>query len=230
MNGIFLDHLEFTRQFGQGIFWCVRQPPTRAALSPLTQALADTIGANFTCVQIQDFDDLFDRDLWGMLAATSSQPPPKLPTVGISELPLDMRPSTSESRRNLDESLLRARLIQYAGKLESRCLRLWTHAGSLKQRQRLISFVSNRTAPKFSLTPQYCCSPKDLAFSFPSAHVHVAIVGPATCCETCLGADTDLSGPNEDGEHIVEQNIEGNLWSQVDQLTDLLTLFTIRSV
>jgi NAD-dependent SIR2 family protein deacetylase len=223
MNGLFLGHLGFTRHFAQGIYWCVRK--THNALSPLTQTLAEAIASNFTCIQIEDFDDLFERDLWGMLAASSSQPTRHAPTITITEIPLDMRPSRAAGRSNLDETLLRARLVQYAGRLGMQVpASLDTHW--VTQTATTLDLLHHQDDGTQSPTnAAVLLFSTDLTFSFPSAHVHVAMTGPAAWLRNCLGADVDLSGPIENEDYSVERTITGNLWSQVDQVTDLLTHF-----
>jgi hypothetical protein len=57
----------------------------------------------------------------------------------------------------------------------------------------------------------------------PNAFVRFRARGPVQWLRQCLGDDVDLAPVPCDGGALVEVEIRGNLWSQLDQLTELLS-------
>lgn len=223
MDGIFQNHLKFTNKFAQGVYWCTRDKPDQVSLSPLVQRLANTIGSNFNSVSIRGFDELFEIDLLNLLVSSKTPPGRRPPFSNELAVPEDMRPCKSNSVGDLDIPLLRARLAQYADKLNIWVPNLidetWVleTAGSLH----LISNQPESASPTFAGILLFG---KDPTFAVPNARVQVTLIGHSNWLRKTLGDDTELNPEDETGNHVVERHITGNLWTQLDELTDLLSL------
>ena len=61
----------------------------------------------------------------------------------------------------------------------------------------------------------------------PQAIVIFSARGPAHWIKRCFGDDVTTGTPDKDGFISVEQDISGNLWSQLNSLTDLLALVNV---
>jgi|SRR5215472_1928688 len=93
MDGIFAQARKGRLDFGQGIYWCIRHGDTP---HPNVEALARRVGSNFTLLNIDGFDELF-QDLSGELTGQD-----RYYTTTRSE-------SLSPEERSFDE-----RIVQHA--------------------------------------------------------------------------------------------------------------------
>src|SRR5262249_47862905 len=141
----------------------------------------------------------------------------------VAGMPADMRPLEGFSTTNFEEPLLRARLSQYAERTD-----LWRPQeiddGWIEQmisRLDLVRPVGSVTAPTLAGWLLFSRNPSS---EFPQARVEFEAIGPAHWLRGRFGEDTDLEATNTVDQFIVRRTITGNLWSQLDELIDLLAL------
>lgn len=222
MRDLFLSQAEFTNQFAQGVYWCTRQAEDEVELSPMVQELADTIGSNFNSVTISDFDDLFEIDLWNLLSVGDT--PPARRSAGAHQVSptFDMRRAELNNLEDLDNKLLETRLKQYAETLS-----FWIANGdgwAIDAALRLHLITSQKNEEHVPTFGGILLFGKDPDSVLPSACIDVRLSGPEDWLMRCLGDDIDLEVGDEDECYEVTRRITGNLWSQLDEVTEILSL------
>lgn len=221
MKDLFLDHVGDTLSFSNGIYWCTRDVDMATAIAPMVQELANAIGRNFQLVPIEGFDQLLEKQLWNQITAVSAPPvraAARFPQVGI---PADMRPLTGTSLEDLDETVMFARLSRYAGRLgfgvpenfNSKWLRGEAYARDLVVESAETTVPTVAGWLLFSRTP---------TTHFPHASVEFRAEGPPGWIRRCFGDDAEISTLDENGRAFVERDVRGNLWTQLDVLSDLI--------
>ena len=224
MKGLFLDNAESANHFTHGVYWCVRETELRFPLSPMLLEFAAKIGTNFQLVPIKDFDDFFEKELWNLLVANGGLSTRRIHGYRPSEIPLDMKPLSGSIPSELDENTLHFRLAQYAKRLGIRAPdpieRTWSDAQA--RHRNLITEEDDKPVPTVAGWLLFARVPRS---RIPQAFVRFRAIGSIAWVKRCFGADAaaDLKA-DEDGNILVEQEIAGNLWSQLDTLTDLLSL------
>ncbi len=227
MHGLFLDQIIATNNFARGVYWCVLDRDIDAPLPPMVQALADAIGPNFNLVPIVGFDDLFERELRDALIAQGGQPASLGEGRSLAPLPPDMCALESAKTDALDQVLLFARLRQYAEKLRlpapERLEAQWTR--DMAAQFHLIQRDGTSTTPTRAGWLLFSREPASL---IKGATVEFVAEGPEKWLRDRFGEDVDLTSSAEVGVFRVEREIGGNLWSQLDTLTDLLSLVNVQ--
>ena len=222
MRGLFLDNIGYTNKFYHGIYWCVLDREVDAPMPPMVSELASAIGGNFTKVPISGFDDLFEIELYNRLVAEGAQPTRRSHGYRPPELPLDMTPIGGGLLDGIDRILLFTRLREYAAVLNNWAPDSYEEDWTLRIATTFNLLVSNddATVPTVAGWLLFSNDPTPLV---PSAFVRFRAVGPATWLRQCLGEDVDLQHEADEEGSLVEVEIRGNLWSQLDQLTELLS-------
>ena len=101
-----------------GVYWCVLDSHVAGPFSPLVMQLAGAIGSNLQLVPIKGFDDLFEKELLAGMIAAGARPTRRPSGYGVGNVPADMRPLNGFNVSDLEQSLLQARLRQYAEKTD----------------------------------------------------------------------------------------------------------------
>ena len=224
MQGLFLDQIKFTNQFAQGIYWCTLEPEDSTELSPFVVKLAEEIGSNFNSVTIEGFDELFEVQLWSLLEAQKT-PPARRAAADIRPSPsYDMRPAEADVSDVLDMTLMQARLKEYAEKL-----RFWVSNDSewaidAAERLHLLTQRDGKSVPTIGGLLLFGQNPTE---QISCCRLNLRVVGPNHWLRSCFGEGAD-DEPEDIGE--TSREITGNLWHQLDELTDVLSLvnFTFR--
>ena len=209
--------------FLHGVYWCVLETEQAGPFSPWVTQLAGAIGSNFQFVPIKGFDDLFEKDLLASMTAAGVRPTRRLSGHSVAGMPADMRPLKGFSTTDFENPLLRARLGQYAKRTD-----LWRPQeiddAWIEQMISLLDMVrpiGEAIAPTLAGWLLFSRNP---SMQFPQARVEFEAVGPAHWLRGRFGSDIDLEpGPGTD-QVVVRRTITGNLWSQLDELIDLLSL------
>lgn len=222
MNDLFLAQ---ARSGGllHGVYWCVLESDLTGPHSPWVHRLADAIGSNFQLVPIRGFDDLFEKDLLASMIAAGARPTRRPSGHSVGGMPADMRPLDGFDVSGFEQPLLHARLRQYADRTD-----LWRPGNvdaawveEMTDRLDLVRPIGGSIAPTLAGWLLFSRNP---SADFPQARVEFRATGPAHWLRSRFGEDVELDQAAVDGEFTVRRTIIGNLWSQLDDLIDLLAL------
>jgi hypothetical protein len=226
MNDLFLSQAT-SNGFLHGIYWCVLSGEQDSVLSPLVVRLADAIGSNFQVVPISGFDDLFETDLLASMTARGARPTRRPSGYSAVGMPADMRPLDGFPISGFERSLLQARLGQYAERTD-----LWrpsaiddTWIEEMTDRLDLVRPAGDSVVPTLAGWLLFSGNPSE---RFPQARVDFRAIGPSHWLRGHFGEDIELEQSDRPGEFTVRRTITGNLWSQLDELTDLLALINFQ--
>ena len=131
MRHLLLENADATHLYRHGIFWCRMRNERVEDMPSGVLDLARAIGANFTLVDIDGFDELFDRELWALhldaqSATNTAAPSPTTPAMAglataappTASPTFDMEGVSFPGLEDLDWATLRARLVQYCEALQ----------------------------------------------------------------------------------------------------------------
>lgn len=222
MNDLFLAQAK-PGGFLHGVYWCVLENDLGGPHSPFVEQLADAIGSNFQLVPIRGFDDLFEKDLLASMIAAGARPTRRPSGHSVGGMPADMRPLDGLDVSGFEQPLLQARLRQYADRTD-----LWRPGDvdaawveEMTDRLDLVRPVGGSVAPTLAGWLLFSRNP---SAEFPQARVEFRATGPGHWLRGRFGEDVELEPAARDGDFTVRRTITGNLWSQLDDLIDLLAL------
>jgi hypothetical protein len=209
--------------FLYGVYWCVLDAGLTGPFPPFVTQLAGEIGSSFQLVPIKGFDDLFEKDLLASMTAAGARPTRRSSGHSVGGMPADMRPLEGFDVSGFEQSLLQARLRQYAERTD-----LWrpgeTDAAWVEEmidRLDLVRPVGTVITPTLA---GWLLFSRDPSTQLPQARIEFSAIGPAHWLQGRFGDDVELEPTNCEGEFTVRRTITGNLWSQLDDLIDLLAL------
>ncbi|MCS0495589.1 SIR2 family protein [Ancylobacter sp. MQZ15Z-1] len=222
MNDLFLAQAK-AGSFLHGVYWCVLENDLAGPHSPSVEQLAATIGSNFQLVPIRGFDDLFEKDLLASMIAAGARPTRRPSGHSVGGMPADMRPLDGLDLSGFEQPLLQARLRQYADRTD-----LWRPGDidaawveEMTDRLDLVRPVGGSVTPTLAGWLLFSRNP---SVEFPQARVEFCAMGPGHWLRGRFGEDVELEPTARDDEFTVRRTITGNLWSQLDDLIDLLAL------
>ncbi|WP_425033481.1 SIR2 family protein [Pelagibacterium sp.] len=226
MTDLLFDQCDYTNGFNKGIFWCDMKRNISEPLSPMTQRLADAIGSNFNRVPIDGFDHLLRVDLYDQLVAAKVPPKALGPVIGPIELPPDMQVFDDGAYGDLDERLLFSRLQQYAKKHSEpspdRFDAKWVE--DIAAAKKLIQQDADADTPPAPTLAGWLMFAKQPTTTLPHAAVKLTVKGPEGWLLAAFGGDVDLVGTDTEGEFVVERNVGGTLWNQLNVLIEITAL------
>lgn len=200
MQHLLADQAERVEFFRLGVYWCAVGYEDSTSLHPLARRFAQVIGTNFQVVPIVGFDELLDR-CW----ALSNDHVPQVASTTV--LPVATAPGTLDMHgvegaaiADLDISAVRARLTNY-------CAALDIPVPQQISEDWLIELLVSL----------------DLAIKEPGGMIHPTIGG-----YLLFGKKPQQTMPNAVvrfralGE---DREVTGNLWNQLDTLSDALAEF-----
>jgi hypothetical protein len=222
MNDLFLAQTS-SGKFLHGVYWCVLDGDVGGPFSSLVTQLASQIGSNFQLVPIKGFDDLFEKDLLASMIAAGARPTRRRSGHSVGGMPADMRPLDGFNVSGFEQSLLHARLTQYAEKTD-----LWrpgqvdiSWVEEMTDRLDLVRPIGTSRAPTLAGWLLFARNPSN---DFRQARVEFRAIGPGGWLRSRFGDDVELEATEREGEFAVRRTITGNLWNQLDALIDLLAL------
>lgn len=222
MNDLFLAQAS-SGGFLHGIYWCVLDSDVGGPFAAHVTQLARQIGSNFQLVPIKGFDDLLEKDLLTSMIAAGARPTRRRSGHSVGGMPADMRPLDGFDISGFEQSLLQARLAQYAEKTD-----LWRPGQidaawieEMTDRLDLVRPIGTNKAPTLAGWLLFARNPSN---DFRQARVEFRAAGPGNWLRSRFGDDAELEASGQEGDFIVRRTITGNLWSQLDTLIDLLAL------
>ena len=223
MQHFLINCAEDVGKYRHGIYWCARNYDEEGpkSLNPSVHELAHKTEENFQIVSIDGFDEVMAQ-LWKHVC--------QLPEVHLTRtadytdldaLPYDLQPLNALSLEDFEWATLRTRLEQYCERLDIPVPRSvdddWIfqcmfrqHLASRTEDEKIHPTVGGYLL--FATMPQRYIQ---------SAQVRVHLKGSAEWLASVLD---DTGDEGEIVEDRIELIIEGNLWSQLDAIYDILTL------
>ena len=225
MKHLLIDRSEVSNGYRNGIYWCVRNYEEEGldSLTSFVHELADKIGGNFHIVDIKGFDEVME-ELWepfgeqqpilGEKSATV------VPTKAV-DLPYDFKRVNESSIDDFEWATLRTRLAQYCEKTN---IRIPFSVDDDWVIQRLCDqdlAVQTEAGEFFPTVGGYLLFAARPQSHIQSAQVVVRVTGNPEWLENVFD---DSGDDNEIIGDYMERTIEGNLWSQLDEIFDILSL------
>ena len=225
MTDLLRDQSEHTNNFNNGVFWCEMKRSVDRPLAPLVQQLADQIGSNFNLVPIDGFDQLLKVDLYDQLVVQQVQRKPLGPLVAPMKLPPDMEVFEGGSYGDLDEQLLFQRLKQYAEKHSEPSPNSFDQAwvAEVIGAKKLVQGHADQSTPPQPTLAGWVMFAMRPTAAIPHAVVKFSARGPELWLRQAFGEDVDLIPGTEDDEFVVERNIGGTLWNQLNILIETMS-------
>jgi len=232
MKNLFLDNLSYTNNFHQGIYWCILRrdleqvQANESLLTPHLKELVKGAGNNFQFIPIDGFDELMTKEIWGKLRATQidlKAKPVFVQQNNASAPSYDTRLVGENTIGALEVALLRERIKNYCSRLD---IKVYEEDWWLYQQMVRLKVAELVASDKYELT-----SSGILLFSsktqeyLPQAYTILRFEGS----EEWLREVTSFSSEREvNFENLstgtIDRRIEGNIWNQLNEITDSLTL------
>lgn len=222
MQHLFLNKIDEAEGFKNGIYWCVRKGQGLEQSTDYVKSLVSRIGTNFSFVEIEGFDHLFDKVIWAHLGEEKTKieldrtiPLGNQPEAEITTF--DLKNARPFQASDFDQNLLRTRIEKYCtqlnisipGKVDDGWLTSQSlYLNLLRKDKSGVVFVTNAGLLLFS---------NDLEKQIPSAKTIIRFEGPENWLQKILGDKTIH-------ENHYEKVADGNLWSQLDTINDALAL------
>ena len=226
MTDLLYNQSKYTNKFQHGIFWCDLKRNADEPLAPMVTDLAGHIGANFNRVQIEEFDHLLQVELYDQLVAAKTPHKSLGPPRATIELPPDMRVFDGGTYDDLDQQLLFQRLKQYAEKhfepVPDRFDAEWVAEIADAKKLIMKPVKEGKTArPTLAGWVMFARNPTS---AIPHAVVKFRAKGPESWLRAAFGEDADFQPAESESEFVIEREIDGTLWNQLDVLIETTTL------
>lgn len=233
MNNLFLDNLTFTNNFHQGIYWCLlRRDVDRIAtddsiLPPLFKELAAKIGNNLQVIPIDGFDELMIKEIWGRMRADQidlkKSVSPAFTTTPSSAPTFDTTLIGKNTIGPLEIAIIRERIRNYSERLG---IKVYEEEWWLSQQMLRLKVAELISDQNYELT-----SSGILLFSsktqqyIPNAFTTLKFKGPEKWLSQITSFSSGTENDHEDfSKGSIERKISGNIWTQLNEITDALTL------
>lgn len=228
MTDLLINNIQSTNNFHNGIYWCLlkRDFPNLDdinSLPPLVSTLATKTNKNFQFIQIDGFDELMKETI-GKLKANKIDS-----NIDINfsfnssneNQPVKINPTNSIG--DIEIAFIRERVKNYCERLGIRVLEeeSWLHSQMIRLR------IALRTAEnKLELTPSgiLLFSSKTQQY-VPNAYTLLKFIGSTEWLRSISGIHSedetiDINYLNG----IVERKISGNIWNQLNEITNTISL------
>ncbi len=221
MQHLLINNADKTFNYKNGIYWCIRKGEKPEDATDHVKTLAKTIGSNFQFVEIESFDHLFDKVIWSHLEIQRTKIQPLQTSVDTTQSEIDFKNFDLKNAKlyeteDFDNALVRVRITNYCNKLNisvpEKVDEQWLHDQLLYlniiRSTKEYTYSTNAGLLLFSRNPQK---------NIPSAKVVVRFVGNESWLQKILD-DKTISGA------VFEKVIEGNLWNQLNEISNALAL------
>lgn len=221
MQHLLLQNADKANGFRHGIFWCKLRTEPEEDLSPMVTAVAQKILGNFSLVDIDGFDELFNRDLWQLHMDAGGSPKIVAKPTTSSAPTFDMSPASSGLLKDLDWATLRARIQKYCTELQIKVPANpddnWYKDQLLQANLAFTDAMGTTHATRAgSLLFGASTQPE-----VPGAEVVFHVNGDPEWIAAALG-ERATEGSNEP---VLERVVQGNLWTQYDSVMGILGSF-----
>lgn len=230
MQDLFISNLKYTNNFHQGIYWCLlkREVERINTDSSITtdyfKQLSSHIKGNLQVIHIDGFDELMEREVLGKLRATEIDLKSNQFLSGQNQLPTaDTKIIAKDTVGPLEIALLRERIKNYSERLR---IKVYDDLEWLKQQMYRLKVADVDTAGNTELTFSGLLLFSSRTQDFiPSSKVIVRFVGNTEWLRKISTLSSENDNPSDDlAGGIIERIIKGNLWNQLNEITDFLTL------
>jgi predicted HTH transcriptional regulator len=226
MQHLLAQNTPATNNFCHGVFWCTIKSDAKHDLPLLVGDFVKIIGSNFTQVEIDGFDELFSRDLWKMHENAESFRETARSTVGSTQTQsFETQTLTPQQTEELEWSTVSARILKYCETLR---IRFPVHPDSAWLTEQL----HNLNLAAFDDEHRSCVTragyllfgkhPQDIVHS---GRIRLTVRGTARWLARVGNDGWDEMAADSAALESIERTIEGNLWSQYDQVNDILSAF-----
>ncbi len=234
MQDLLLNNLDFTNNFHQGIYWCILKrefaniQAGKEKATSFFEKLVEETKSNLHIVPIDGFDELLSTEVLGRLNADEIDLRNVFATITTTTIP-----STSQTYDTiliadntigaLELALLRERIKNYSERLR---IKVYEDEAWLYQQMERLRIAEKTERGNYELTASGI-----LLFSsrtqqyISSAKTILRFIGEKEWLEHITSMASDRSNNESDySTGLVERIIEGNLWYQLNEITDALTL------
>lgn len=230
MNDLFLNNLSYTNNFHQGIYWCILrreydQINTNNSITSFLRNLADSIGNNFHFVPIDGFDELMVNEVWGKLRANEidiKYSDPIKASEQTTSPTYDTKLIATETIGALEIPLLRERIKNYSERLK---IKVYEDSDWLYQQMVRLKIAGCTQQNQYELTSSgiLLFSSKTQHF-IPQSIVVLRFKGSQDWLKQITSAQEVDENVSDINNGFIERQIQGNLWNQLNEITDALTL------
>lgn len=232
MNDLFLQNLQLTNNFHQGIYWCLLRKDAEKILSDdstfpdLFRELAKKTNGNFQIIPIDGFDELMEREVWKKLKANEIDLKHKA-AIPFSQNEIsptyDTQIIPKSSIGPLEMAIIRERIRHYSERLG---IKVYDDEEWIYQQMVRLRIAEYTNENKYELT-----SSGILLFSsntqefIPNAYTLLRFIGDSEWLAKITSFLSETQEESEDlSNNFIERKIFGNLWNQLNEITDALTL------
>ena len=224
MQHLLINRIDETDGYRHGIYWCVRNDRAEAldSLPQFVHELAGGIQGNFQIVPIVGFDRVME-ELWEHVSQEQFETEVSRVAGGpekIASQPYDLRNLKEASIDDFEWPLLRTRLVQYCNRTDIRIPEEIGRDWILQQICKRDLAVQTKIDEILPTVGGYLLFARQPQHHIQTAQVIVRLKGPREWLANVLdGTDDDDIG----GAHV-ERIIEGHLWSQLEEVYEILAL------
>lgn len=224
MQHLLINRIDETDGYRHGIYWCVRNDRAEAldSLPQFVHELAGGIQGNFQIVPIVGFDGVME-ELWEHVSQEQFETEVSRVAGGpekIASQPYDLRNLKEASIDDFEWPLLRTRLVQYCNRTDIRIPEEIGRDWILQQICKRDLAVQTKIDEILPTVGGYLLFARQPQHHIQTAQVIVRLKGPREWLANVLdGTDDDDIG----GAHV-ERIIEGHLWSQLEEVYEILAL------
>jgi NAD-dependent SIR2 family protein deacetylase len=231
MQDLLFNNLRSTNNFHNGIYWCVLQrrydkdSDLGNNISPLVQKFAEKVGRNFQFVGIEGFDELMTETL-SKLKAAEIDLKNVYGLTPLSDEPNVIQPAdvTAENTVGLLEiAVIRERIKNYSERLR---IKVYEEEEWLLGQMVRLRIASQTTSNHIELTSSgiLLFSSKTQTF-IPQAVTVLKFIGELNWLKNVTSYASENNVDNIDySTGSIERIIRGNIWNQLNEITDSLSI------
>ena len=231
MKDLFLDNLRVTNNFHQGIYWCLLKRESDSLQSnpgvfpPLFIELMEKTHSNFQVIPIDGFDELMEREIMGRLTANkidlrnaTTYPLPS----GTHALTFETEVIGSGTIGALEFAVIRERILNYSERL---AVKVWDEDQWYYQ-QMVRLRIAQENNGRYELTRSGILLFSSKTQDYMSgSYTRLIFRGPSEWLQKTTTFQSDrVEIDRANTENSVERDIKGNIWNQLNEISDALTL------